>query len=155
MFQSERSTWQSGLLEKEPLMSAKAYKTMEELSTALYAAEREIFGLVRVFFDDPAEDPRTRRGHGPRNLGQHRQDQAPLGERSTFPFEMSSSFKNISSGDPLLPQPERTPHAVRHSGQGVATPHGENALSHFSAALNLRLLQVAHRGLSSGFTNHR
>ena len=35
------------------------------------------------------------------------------------------SCKNISSPEPLLSQPERTPHAVRHSGQGVATPHGK------------------------------
>jgi len=30
---------------------------MEELGTALYAAEREVFGLVRVFSDDEDEDP--------------------------------------------------------------------------------------------------
>lgn len=57
MFQSERSAWEARVLEKQPLMSTRGHEIMEELGTALYAAEREIFGLWRVHTDDPAEDP--------------------------------------------------------------------------------------------------
>jgi hypothetical protein len=56
-YQAARMAWENKLREKEPLMRAGAFKAMQELGVALCAAEREVFGVVRVFSDDDAEDP--------------------------------------------------------------------------------------------------
>lgn len=49
--------WEGALLARQPLISSKAYAIMEELSNALHAARSEVFGRIRVYSDDPEEQP--------------------------------------------------------------------------------------------------
>ena len=55
-FQEYRHRWRDTVVEKEPLMSARARKALKELDRILVAAEVEVFGVARVFSDDPNED---------------------------------------------------------------------------------------------------
>lgn len=56
-FQEYRHRWRDTVVEKEPLMSARARKALKDLDRTLTVAETEVFGVARVFSDDPDDDP--------------------------------------------------------------------------------------------------
>jgi hypothetical protein len=56
-FADARSKWSDHLVEKEPLLSSSALKLMKELDSCADYASDEIYGPVRIYSDNPDDEP--------------------------------------------------------------------------------------------------